>query len=888
MNGQPDIIARATARIRECRAEQPDLPLTVLLPHARLVPLFTKARLGPCLRYLTLTAWAEQQELPPEYRITSSLERLSLVYQALRERGWFIQQDRWALAQEALKWVDELTSWGFVAPANLEEFTHTLAAAYDAGLSEPLLFEARFILDLWQVLSATPLEPSEKMARQYRLSQAVKNAPPGHYLVIDIGQLQPYESKALADLASIRSVEWLCSETLINTHHPVAPLLECAWERPISTPLLVRAGNFSQAYPDTPFGDFQIIACTSLEQEARSGCAQILKWRENGHQEIALVAQDRVVARRLRALLAESGVPVFDESGWVFSTTAASTVVMRLLELFGPQGNYRTLEDLLHSPYLLPGWSPEKLNLARETLRTQIHQANWLGGLDRLTRLSGLNTPSADGSLEAALELALLLNEQNQLFQGPSRPLITWMESLQVALAQLGILEGLQSDQAGSQLQDILGRFQENCTRAHGRYSLGEFTRILDHHFENCPFMEEELAGAVRLTQLSLTRLRSFDAVLMVGADSAHLPALPNFPFFGDSVRQALGLPGREIFVLAAQEELGSLISRTSRMVISWQKEQGGEPNALATSLLRLEVFHQSAYGTSLIKVGQPSAFASENTPPLNPPSPQAPELVPDSLSASALNTLLACPYRYFAGQMLGLDPERGVRETLDKRDYGNTVHRILQRFHRKHPILGTLGRENALTKLETLSRELFLNQGNDPEQRAWCLRWLDCIEPYVDWCLEQEELGWYWHEAESSPPPVSLPLADGSSLLLKGRLDRVDRQRNGSLRILDYKLKDSAALKREQELGEDEQLPFYGLLYPEASEAAFLPLEGDAIKPIFCEPLRDRTELTSGRIKEIFSSIRQGSGLTANGTPKACNTCAYAGLCRLNWWESP
>jgi ATP-dependent helicase/nuclease subunit B len=237
---------------------------------------------------------------------------------------------------------------------------------------------------------------------------------------------------------------------------------------------------------------------------------------------------------------------------------------------------------------------------------------------------------------------------------------------------------------------------------------------------------------------------------------------------------------------------------------------------------------------------------------------------------------------------MLGLDPERGVRKDLDKRDYGNSVHSILQRFHRNHPVLGDLGLEVAREKLETLSRELFLGANNDPEQRAWCLRWLECIPAYLEWCLEQEKQGWYWQGAEVSPPLVDFPLKDGTKLTLKGRLDRVDRHSNGSLRILDYKLKDASNLKRELTLGEDEQLPFYGLIYPEAEEAAFLPLEESEITPIFCDSLQDKSNSTSERIRTIFNLLGSGSGLPANGTPKACSTCSYFGLCRLNWWENP
>ena len=46
-----------------------------------------------------------------------------------------------------------------------------------------------------------------------------------------------------------------------------------------------------------------------------------------GKQEIAVIAQDRVVSRRLRALLERAGVLVADETGWKLSTTRAAAAL---------------------------------------------------------------------------------------------------------------------------------------------------------------------------------------------------------------------------------------------------------------------------------------------------------------------------------------------------------------------------------------------------------------------------------------------------------------------------------------------------------------------------------------------------------------------------------
>ncbi|NCY04325.1 MAG: hypothetical protein EBX46_01760, partial [Burkholderiaceae bacterium] len=76
-----------------------------------------------------------------------------------------------------------------------------------------------------------------------------------------------------------------------------------------------------------------------------------------GRTQIALVAQDRLLARRTRALLARfgSGLSIEDETGWKLSTTRAAAALHAWLELLrsppqGPSAN--TLLEFLKNPFL--------------------------------------------------------------------------------------------------------------------------------------------------------------------------------------------------------------------------------------------------------------------------------------------------------------------------------------------------------------------------------------------------------------------------------------------------------------------------------------------------------------------------------------------------------
>jgi ATP-dependent helicase/nuclease subunit B len=70
-----------------------------------------------------------------------------------------------------------------------------------------------------------------------------------------------------------------------------------------------------------------------LEQEAQFAAQTILDWLQQGKSHIALIAQDRVAARRIRALLERAQVYVADETGWKLSTTRSAAALAAWFEV---------------------------------------------------------------------------------------------------------------------------------------------------------------------------------------------------------------------------------------------------------------------------------------------------------------------------------------------------------------------------------------------------------------------------------------------------------------------------------------------------------------------------------------------------------------------------
>ncbi len=895
---EEDVLEVALRRIVGDALQKPESPVMVLLPHAALVDSF-QLQLSESLPgsvplcITTLSRWAAEQI--PNGRIIPEIERLSLVFNALRERRWFEQEDRWVLAREALVLVDELTRWGFAMPRDTESFAGQLAQAYATRSSTPLQFEARLVHDLWWALNQNPLELSPAMAYQRQLAQLATLPRQGSCYLVAAARLTPAESQCLAVLAE--------RMTLVRIENPqpgregdaCTTALRTAWEDPACGTLSDRAQALACDMPMSPFeGRLVLAGMESIEREAHEGSLQIMQWLLAGYRNIAIVAQDRVASRRLRAMLERQGVAVRDESGWTFSTTAASTVVMRWLDLVRSEGYYRHLQDLLHSPYLCGDWPVEKRQQAVSVLEGLMLRTNWISDLGLLAQHFEDSAGNQGDGEAHAREMLDRLRRGIQLLQPQTLRFAQWLERLMQSLETCGIAMGLAQDAAGCQLLEILNQLGEDAELVPGKLTLPEWVRALDLQFEAASFMEKQSRGPVCMTQLSMTRLRSFDAVLVLGADADHLPFVSRQAYFGDVVRAALGLPTRQDILEATCRDLIELISRAGTVKVTWRSEINGERNPLAPLLQRLDVFHQSAWGKPLLtpQTALPDIEAGLVKAPGMPAPRLAATQVPLSLSASGHNRLLDCPYQFFAAAVLRLDDDGTIQETVDKRDYGQLIHEILYRFHQATPQVSALALGEASRRLTALTRSVFARKKiPDGEMRAWGLRWESRIPSYVAWATAWEQDGWRWTGGEVMQERL-LGAHTPGQVVLKGKLDRMDRRggpEGEEVAILDYKLKSfSSKIARDIAQGEDVQLAVYTLLADQPiAQAAYLMLDVEGVPRLVESPdPQENAEAVAARVVMLFRSLREGAALPAHGGDQDCLRCEYGGLCRRDHWD--
>jgi len=267
--------------------------------------------------------------------------------------------------------------------------------------------------------------------------------------------------------------------------------------------------------------------------------------------------------------------------------------------------------------------------------------------------------------------------------------------------------------------------------------------------------------------------------------------------------------------------------------------------------------------------------------PSLQPAPGVATAAVPVSVSISAYNSLVACPYQYYARHILRLNELDEVQEVIEKRDYGERVHGILQCFHEQYPQVSGQDMAAMEAELHRISKAEFADLlAQDFVARAWLARWYKSLPAYLEWQTESEAAGWRYAEAETK---FDWPL---EGVNLRGRIDRLD-VRGKEKRVLDYKTQSETILRYKlKEPGEDVQLACYAYAH-EAADAAFISIESGKVKAV--APKQDAAllaQLNAERLVQVMGALRAGSGLPANGIDAVCTHCEVRGVCRKGEWN--
>ncbi|CAN7462535.1 PD-(D/E)XK nuclease family protein [Acidovorax sp. LjRoot129] len=627
---------------------------------------------------------------------------------------------------------------------------------------------------------------------------------------------------------------------------------------------------------DLPAGQGHVAlhAAHDAEDEAQRAAACVLAHLAAGRVPVALAANDRALTRRIGAHLASAGVAVRDENGWTLSTTRAAARLMAALNACAWDATSDAVLDWLkHVPHA---------------------DAAVLGRLERALRKASMASWShvAQHDWTSAPDVGAVVAQAQAWRDGlrAARALPQWLQALRALLVESGQWPVLEEDAAGTRVLSAL-RLQAGQEieldgwgdGAGRRMTLAEFTRWANEVLEAARYVPAQMGDApVVVLPLPQLLARPFGALVLPGCDEKRLQAAPEpAGEWTQAQREAWGLPTRASME-AAQRAAWQHALQTPAVDVLWRTgDEGGEPLLASPLVLALQLDGEAHAGAdSRIQRAVDAA-------PTPRPQPQGHQLPMLRLSSTAYSDLRHCPYRFFALRQLGLQEADELATEVDKRDFGNWLHAVLQHFHEallSDPVDGLPERAQRMnTAAQAVTREQGLGEG---DFLPFAAGWPQVRDGYLRWLAQHEQTGAHFRQAELR---TTQPLGN---LQLVGTLDRVDAVAapgESTTLVIDYKTEnDTVTAKRIKTGAEDTQLAFYAaLLSHDTLRAAYVNVgeRGETRMHEQEEVVHLRDLLVEG-IQHDFDRIAAGDPLPALGEGAVCEYCAARGLCRKDFWK--
>lgn len=910
-----------------------------------------------CPQILNLRDWAKRQfnkyQKQP-HAICGQHQRELILFDALTQHRTLLGSGSpWHLTDDLLKLFDQLTSNQRALPESYDEFEKEIANAYGLSAEDfpSLGHEATLVHTLWNAwhtqLNAEDVFDSEA-SYLLGLNADIQNNKNSLYIA-GYHQFSIAEQNWLKQLIEKQRCQLylhgqdnqtsqaeINSETDSTAYHPDTPVsnllntfdikntvqsennyshfINSCYEHE-KQPFIERAFELSKIPASDINKRLKLLFTKGHEEQAHAVELQVRRWLLDGKKNIGIVTENRRLARRVRALLERADVPLQDLAGWALSTTRAGAVLERWLECIEEDFSHLPLLDLLKSPFIFSQLDAQQVKHAAYRLEHDIiRHENVARNLQRYKKTIQLRKTKLQWSSEISETLTNIL-ETFETANDCLKPLLKgshsasdYVESLTSSLKLLGMTGLLEEDAAGIRVLEMLETLKHSALQYHLKFHWADFRTWLGRSLEQFVFTPENSSSPVTLMGLGQSRLQQFDALIIASAEYEHLPGKTNLtPFFNNAVRLQLNLSTTHDLLTDRFHHFRRLLEAAPEILITANNEENGEEVPLSPWLEIIHRFYEQSYSQSLedneLKslIHMPETFVircSDKSLPNKTTQAKTvlpKELVPKQYSPSSYQTLMNCPYQFFASRGLNLSTNEEVQEALSKSDYGERVHLCLEAFHHDverlpdsfKELVTEKNRESAIKTLEEISQQVFARDLDDSfEHSGWLVQWLKLIPAYIDWQIKNAS-EWQFYDAE-----LKSKITWQNDIELGGRLDRLDSNETG-LSIIDYKTGKSATLS-EIEQGEAVQLPFYALLAQAeikktVNQVSFLSfsnnvkfgaqLSGDVLDTISHE--------IGERLGQIITEMNEGKMLTAWGDEDTCQYCNINRLCRKQAWNA-
>lgn len=349
-----------------------------------------------------------------------------------------------------------------------------------------------------------------------------------------------------------------------------------------------------------------------------------------------------------------------------------------------------------------------------------------------------------------------------------------------------------------------VNRMKEVMQEANVEMKIDTYFRLLKRVTDTItiPFHGEPLSG-LQIMGVLETRALDFDRLIILSMNEGIFPLRKAAnSFIPYNLRRGFGLPTYEHQDSVWAYHFYRLIYRTSHVSLLYDTRSNGlQTGEVSRFVHQLHYHYEEPIRNKLVVYN----VSSSKTPALQVAKTK--EVMnrlaafrrggERAISASAVNTYLDCPLKFYFSVVEGIREEEEVSETIESNIFGSILHKVMEELYQ--PFCGKMVTADLL---KAIRKDTPMLMGAVARAFAEIFFKTDIVRPltgqnfligemirkYVEKVLERDAKLTPFRYIESEKKIKNLfPLADKSEIQLKGFIDRIDEVRD-AVRIIDYK----------------------------------------------------------------------------------------------------
>jgi ATP-dependent helicase/nuclease subunit B len=521
----------------------------------------------------------------------------------------------------------------------------------------------------------------------------------------------------------------------------------------------------------------RVMTANDSAEEALAIALLIREALETPEKRIALVTPDRELAIRVSAQLRRWDIRVDDSAGQPLIQLPSATLLLGLAEMAADRIAPVPLLAVVKHPLTRSGdgrleWL-EQVRLLDMALRGP-RLGLGLGAIDKAILASALSKETKAAALTWWQSTAGIFAAFDRNTKADLPALLDMLITAATELTEGKIWQG----HAGRQLAQLLETYRATDLAALGAVERGSLPalliQLLDSEVSRPVFGSHPRVAIYGLLE---ARLQQADFVICAGLNEGTWPQMPQpDPWLSPQLRHKLNLPGLERNIGLSAHDLMSLLG-TKDVVLSRAVRDRSGPTVASRFMLRTQalVGPQLRDERAALEWARSIDKGEKQSPAQRPGPMPSKEQRRVEISVTQIETLKADPFAFYAGKILRLKSLSEVGGEPDSAWRGTVVHGILEEWAKED--------DYATDKLIARAGTLLANPAFHPAMRIlWQPRVTNALAWIAQETLEMREAG---REIISAESWGSIILA---GVELSGRADRIDRDADGGLVIIDYK----------------------------------------------------------------------------------------------------